>query len=189
MFPRPLPPHPELPFPPAGNLNGHFILGEIRDYIKDFKELFPHVDLDILFDQITAVRRKNVNAETQMRQFLLAFRNTETFQKALEQLDEDTRKKIEAFRDGASCGDVVKAGGFQLPPSPQTKLHFRLLNKINAFFHRSHKLPQVEAKKQPLGRVEVVADPDGVKAPIIYEDADDKKIMKVWNRSIDLIQV
>ena len=166
----PLPPHPELPFPPAGNLSGHFILGKIRDYIKDFKELFPHVGLDILFDQITALRRKNVNAETQIRQFLLAFRNTETFQKALEQLDEDMRKKVEAFRDGASCGDVVKAGDFQLPPSPPTKQrHFRLLNKINAFFHRSPKLPQVEAKKQPLGMVEVVTDPDGVKAPIIME--------------------
>lgn len=36
-----LPPYPQLPPPPAEKLNPHFILGEIRDYIRDFMELFP----------------------------------------------------------------------------------------------------------------------------------------------------
>lgn len=71
-----LPPHPQLPAPSAEKLNPHFILGEIRDYIRDFKKLFPYVDLDVLHEQTTTVRRKQVDAETQIRQFLQAFQRT-----------------------------------------------------------------------------------------------------------------
>lgn len=154
-------------------MNQHFILGEIRDYIKDFAELFPHVDLDILCDLITAVRRKNVNPETQLRQFLLAFKNTEAFQEAFDHLDAETKKKVESFRDGTSAGKIIGTSGFQLPPSPPAKHHFRLLDRIHSLFHH-----QQEPNKQP-SRVETEIQPSDEKSPIVYEDADDKKPMKV----------
>lgn len=162
-----------MPFPPAERLNQHFILGEIRDYIKDFAELFPHVDCDILFDQITAVRRKNVDPERQIRQFLLAFKNTSTFQEAFDHLDAETKKKVESFRDGTSAGDIIGNRGFQLPTSPPAKHHFRLLDRIHSLFQR----PQ-EGGKQP-SQVEAKIESSDDKAPIIYEDAHDEKQMKV----------
>lgn len=170
---RELPSHPQLPFPPAEKLNQHFILGEIRDYLKDFAELFPHVDLDILFDLITAVRRKNVNPETQMRQFLLAFKNTSTFQEAFDQLDADTKKKVESFRDGTSAGDLTGIHGFLLPSSPPTQHHFRLLDPIRSLFRH----PQ-ESVKQP-SKVESKREHSDDEIPVVYEDADDKNQITV----------
>lgn len=154
-------------------MNQHFILGEIRDYIKDFAELFPHVDLDVLWDLIIAVRRKNVNPETQLRQFLLAFKNTETFQEAFGHLDAETKKKVESFRDGTSAGKIIGTSGFQLPSSPPAKHHFRLLDRIHSLFQHHQ-----EPGKQP-SRVEAEIPPSDEKSPIVYEDADDKKPMKV----------
>lgn len=162
-----------MPFPPAERLNQHFILGEIRDYIKDFAELFPHVDLDILFDQITAVRRKDVNPETQMRQFLLAFKNTSTFQDAFDHLDAETKKRVESFRDGTSAGDIIGTHGFQLPPSPPAKHHFRLLDRIHSLFQ--HPQEHVQQPSQEEAKGETSDD----KTPVVYEDADNKKHMKV----------
>lgn len=148
-------------------------MGEIRDYIKDFAELFPHVDLDILFDQITAVRRKNVDPEKQIRQFLLAFKNTSTFQDAFDHLDPETKKRVVSFRDGTSANDIVGTHGFQLPSSPPAKHHFRLLDRIHSWFEH----PQAGDKQPSL--VEAKTEPSDDKTPIIYEDADDKKQMKV----------
>lgn len=162
-----------------GRLNQHFILGEIRDYIRDFHELFPHVDLDVLLDLITDVRRKQVNPETQMRQFLLAFKNTETFQKALDELDEETRKKVLSFREGASCGDLVKKDGFHLPSSPAAKHHFRLLDKVHSLFHFKKDDSHEEVQQEPPAKIQAIIDHEGAKAPVVYEDADHKKIMKV----------
>ena len=170
---RKLPPHPDLPFPPAEKLNQQFILGEIRDYIKDFAKLFPYVDLDVLWDLITAVRRKNVNPEAQLRQFLLAFKNTEAFQEAFGHLDAETKKKVESFRDGTSAGKVIGTSGFHLPSSPPAKHHFRLLDSIHSLFHDDQ-----EPGEQP-SRVEAAIQPSEEKSPIVYEDADDKKPMKV----------
>ncbi|MCJ1465153.1 hypothetical protein MMC07_003769 [Pseudocyphellaria aurata] len=169
-----LPPHPDLPCPPPEKLNQRFILDEIRDYIKDFAELFPHVDLGILLDQITDVRNKNVNPETQIRQFLLAFKNTSTFKEAFDHLDAETKKKVELFRDGTSAGDIIGTRGFQLPPSPPAKHHFHLLDHIHSLFHR----PQ-ESEHQP-SRVEAKIEPDHGKAPIVYEDAENKQPMKTY---------
>lgn len=164
-----LPPHPELPTPPAEKLNPHFILGEIRDHIRDFSELFPLVDLNILFNQATDVRRKHVNAETQVRQFLRAFQKTETFKDAFHQLDPDTQRKIQAFIDGQTADSVTKKSGFRLPASPATKHHFRLLDLFHSLFH-DH---DGKDDEQPL------AIDDQKKLPVIYEDMDRKRIMQV----------
>ena len=166
-----LPAHPQLPTPPAEKLNPHFILGEIRDYIRDFSDLFPFVDLDILFDQATAVRRKNVDAEVQVRQFLKAFKKTDTFKDAFQQLDSDTQHKVQAFSDGHSAASVTKKSGFSLPASPATQHHFRLLDLFDSLFHHhdEHK------EQQPHGTAKDTRTP-----PVIYEDQDQRQVMKVW---------
>ncbi|KAL8972183.1 MAG: hypothetical protein Q9197_002901 [Variospora fuerteventurae] len=142
-----LPSYPQLPPPPAEKLNPHFILGEIRDYIRDFKELFPLVDIDVLREQTTAVRRKQVEAETQIRQFLKAFRRTETFKEAFGLLDQESQKKVHAFPEGKSPQEVTQAG-FELPPSP--------------------------APAQELVATDGTSD-----APVIHEDDNNQKVMKV----------
>ena len=172
---RQLPPHPELPFPPAGRLNQHFILGEIRDYLEEFNELFPHVNLRILHDLVTAVRRKNVDPEVNLRQFLQAFQDTTPFHEALELLDSDTRKRVEAFRDGASAHDLTEKKGFALPPSAPAKKHFRLLDQLHALFH-----PHDEEKKPRSKPAAPDRDFHTSGDAVIYEDADNKKVMKVW---------
>ena len=166
-----LPDHPQLALPPAEKLNPNFILGEIRDYVQEFSDLFPLVDLDILKDQVTAVRRKNVNAETQIRQFLKAFYKTDTCRDACDQLDPDTQKKVQAFTEGQSADVVTKASGFGLPPSPPTKHHFKLLDLFDSVFHSHDK----RADQEPTAK----AHGGPQKAPVIYEDADHKEIMQV----------
>ena len=171
-----LPPYPKLPAPPAEKLNPHFILGEIRDYIRDFKELFPYVDLDIIHEQTTAVRRNQVDAEIQIRQFLKAFKQTETFKNAFGVLDEDTQKKVHAFSEGKSAQEITKQNGFELPPSPAAKHHFQLLDLFHSLFHHDKKQKGNGIPAEPEG------DAKGVlHAPVIYEDALEKKIMKVVN--------
>ena len=135
--------------------------------------MFPHVDLDILTDQVTAVRRKNVNPETQMRQFLLAFKDNHTFQDAFDQLDEDVKTKIVKFRDGSSADTVIGSAGFHLPPSPRAKHHFQPLDLLRSLFHHPH------GQKKPHEIAAVARDHGGGNAPVIYEDIDQKKIMKV----------
>ena len=171
---RKLPPHPELPFPPAGRLNQHFILGEIRDYLEDFNEVFPNVHLDILRELVTAVRRKNVDPEIQLRQFLQAFKDTTPFREALDGLDPLSKKRVEAFRDGASAEAVTGKKGFELPPSPSAKHHFRLLDSLNALFHPHHKEEKPRSKATPTA---VDERPSDVR---IYEDAGNTKVMKVY---------
>lgn len=109
---RKMPPYPELPFPPAEKLNQNFILDEIREHLKEFDEAFPHVNLGILFDQVTAVRRKNVDPDIQIRQSLQAFKNATAFGEAFDLLDEETKKIVTAFRDGASADEVTRSRGF-----------------------------------------------------------------------------
>lgn len=155
-------------------MNQHFILGEIRDYLQDFHELFPHVHLDILQELVTAVRRKNVDPEVQLRQFLQAFKDTTTFREAFDLLDADTKKKVEAFRDGASAQAITDKKGFHLPPSPSAKHHFRLLDRIHSLFHPDEKEDQPSPRAAPQER-SVHATGDA----LIYEDADKKKTMKV----------
>lgn len=168
-----LPPHPELPFPPAGRLNQHFILGEIRDYLEDFHDVFPNVHLDILRELVTAVRRKNVDPEVQLRQFLQAFNDTTPFREAFDSLDDLTKKRVAAFRDGSSAKVVTEKKGFQLPPSPSAKHHFRLLDSIHALFHPHDKEEKVRSKAIP-------ADGGGQATDVrIYEDTGNTKVMKV----------
>lgn len=158
-------------------MNQHFILGEIRDYLEDFHDLFPHVHLDILRELVTAVRRKNVDPEIQLRQFLQAFNDTTTFRKSLDSLDPDTKKIVEAFRDGASAHAVTETKGFHLPPSPPAKHHFRLLDRVHALFHSHDNEEEPHSKAVSTdGSTHAAAD------VLIYEDADQRKIMKVWCR-------
>jgi len=166
-----LPDHPHLSLPPAEKLNPHFILGEIRDNIQDFSNLFPFVDLDILQEQTTAVRRKDVDAETQIRQFLKAFNKTETFRAAFDHLDPDTQKKVQAFTHGQSAEAITKASGFALPPNPATKHHFKLLDLFRSLFHSHAGDTAREATSK--------ADPGRHGPPIIYEDPSHKEIMQV----------
>lgn len=171
---RTLPPHPELPFPPAGRLNQHFILGEIRDYLEGFNEVFPNVHLDILRELVTAVRRKNVDPEIQLRQFLQAFKDTTPFREAFEGLDPLSKKRVEAFRDGASAEAVTGKKGFELPPSPSAKHHFRLLDSLHALFHPHHQEEKPGSKAGPTDVDERASDVR------IYEDAGNSKVMKVY---------
>lgn len=169
-----VPDHPYLSLPRAENLNPQFILGEIRDNIQDFSELFPFVDLDILKDQTTAVKRKDVDAETQIRQFLKAFNKTDTFRDAFGHLDPDTQKKVQAFTHGQSAEAVTTTSGFALPPSPATKRHFKLLDRFRSLFH-SH---DGDAARKATAKAD--AKPQGL--PIIYKDPDHKEIMQVRTR-------
>lgn len=137
------------------------------------------MDLDVLLDLITDVTRKQVNPETQMRQFLLAFKDTETFRKAVGELDEETRKKVLSFRDGASCGDLVKKDGFHLPSSPAARHHFRLLDTVHSLFHFKKDDHHKEVHQESPAKIQAIIDHEGAKAPVIYEDADHEKIMKV----------
>lgn len=159
-------------------MNQHFILGEILDYLKDFSESFPHVDLDILFDQVTAVRRKNVDPETQIRQFLQAFENAPTFKEAFDQLDSETQKKVVSFRDGASTHDLTKTRGFSLPASPPAKHHFRFLDVVHSLFTppRDDERRPEDHKQQPRGETKL--ESVDAKSLLIYEDEGNKKIMK-----------
>lgn len=154
-------------------MNQHFLLGEIRDNIESFNEEFPHVHLDILRELVTAVRRKNVDPEIQLRQFLQAFNDTTAFREAFDALDPLTKKRVEAFRDGASAQDVTEKKGFQLPPSPSAKHHFRLLDSLHALFHpRDEETPH--SKATPVDRG---GRPTDLR---VYEDAGNTKIMKVY---------
>lgn len=139
------------------------------------------MDLDVLVDLITDVSRKQVNPETQMRQFLLAFKDTETFQKAVGELDEETRKKVLSFCDGASCGDLVKKDGFHLPPSPAAKHHFRLLDKVHSLFHFKKDDSHGEVHQESSAKIQAIIDQEGAEAPVVYEDVNHKKIMTVGN--------
>ena len=162
-----LPPHPEIPLLPPEKLSRNNILGEIRDHIKDFDQIFPYVDLDVLFEQVTDVGKKQVDQETQLRQFLRAFRKTPDFKEAFSQLDESAQKKIQDFSDGKSA-DELTVNGFHPLPSPATKRHFRFLDVFNSLFHHSHdssKKKELEAKAHD--------------APKIYEDTKGKHLMKV----------
>ena len=58
-----LPPHPDISLPAPENLNKNFILQEIQDNIGGYKELFPHVDLDVVSEQVKDVKEKHVSAE------------------------------------------------------------------------------------------------------------------------------
>lgn len=165
-----LPDHPHLSLLPAENLNPRSILGEIRDNIQDFSKLFPFVDLDILKDQTAAVRRKDVNAETQIRQFLKAFSKTETFRDAFDHLDPDTQKKVQAFTHGQSTKAVTTTSGFASPPSPATKHHFKLLDLFRSLF-----LSHGDAAHKATAK----ADSGPREPPIIYEDPGHKEIMQV----------
>ncbi|KAL9041007.1 MAG: hypothetical protein Q9214_004263, partial [Letrouitia sp. 1 TL-2023] len=169
-MPDELPPHPYIPLPPSEKLNTRYILGEIRDHIRDFNKLFPFVDLHILFDQVTAVRRKDVSPETQIRQFLQAFKNTETFKDAFSLLDEGTQKKIHSFTKGKSAEEVTRKGGFNLPPSPAAKHHFRLLDLFHSLFETHAK-----ENHEPVKKIDAK---DVTDAPKIFEDKNNSKIMK-----------
>ena len=56
--------------------------------------------------------------KTQVRQFLKAFRDVDTFHEAFGQLDENTQSMVQSFIDGKSSEDVTHKSGFALPPSP-----------------------------------------------------------------------
>ncbi|KAL9057886.1 MAG: hypothetical protein Q9206_002164 [Seirophora lacunosa] len=165
-----LPPYPQLPAPLAEKLNPYLIFCEIRDYISGFEELFPYINLDVLREQTTAVRRKQVDAETQIRQFLIAFRLTQIFKDAFSLLDQESQKRIRAFPEGKSAQEVTR-GDFELPPSPAAKHHVRILNTLHSLFHHdkkhSSKLDQEPASvKGPLT------------APVIFENDKYKRFMK-----------
>lgn len=74
-----LPPHPSIGLLPADELNKNTILDQIIDNIKDYQELFPHVDLNILCNQCEDVKKKDVNQEVFLasvrcsRQILIEF--------------------------------------------------------------------------------------------------------------------
>ena len=155
-------------------MNQHFILGEIRDYLEDFHEVFPHVHLDILRELVTAVRRKNVDPEVQLRQFLQAFNDTTPFREAFDGLDPLSKKRVEAFRDGASAEAVTGKKGFELPPSPSAKHHFRLLDSIHALFHPHHE------EEKPRAKAISTDGGDRASDVRIYEDAGNTKVMKVY---------
>lgn len=57
------PRYPQLDLPPPVVLNKHFILQEIKENIKDFKQLCPHVDLDVLLALVVRVQNRHVDPE------------------------------------------------------------------------------------------------------------------------------
>lgn len=130
--------------------------------------------LDILRELVTAVRRKNVDPEVQLRQFLQAFNDTTPFHEAFDVLDPLTKKRVEAFRDGASAEAVTGKKGFELPPSPSAKHHFRLLDSLHALFHPHHKEEKLQSKEIRKDSGERATDVR------IFEDAENTKVMKVY---------
>lgn len=129
--------------------------------------------LDVLRELVTAVRRKNVDPEVQLRQFLQAFKDTKPFRDAFDGLDPLSKKRVEAFRDGASAEAVTGKKGFELPPSPSAKHHFRLLDSLHALFHPHHQEEKPHSTATPRDGGDQASDVR------IYEDAGNTKVMKV----------
>ena len=59
----PAPSQPQISALPAEKLSKHFILDEIKGNIKNLHDSFPHVDLDVLLEQVTNVQDRKVDPE------------------------------------------------------------------------------------------------------------------------------
>lgn len=171
-----LPSHPHISLLPPEKLNKHFILDEIKENLKDFNQLFPHVDLDVLLEQTIDVQNKKVDPETQVRQFLKAFRDVDTFHDAFGQLDDNTQSMVQSFIDGTSADGATKKSGFALPPSPAVKHHFKFLDKLRSIFHKPHELATNQNGEHVLSNGNAQPDP-----PVIYEDPMKRKVMMAYS--------
>jgi hypothetical protein len=98
-----------LPNPPKENLNSHFALGEIIDHIHFLQGEFPHVKIDLLKSHLWDIRNKNVEPEAHLRGFLSVFEETNVFNEAFEQLDDEMKIQLKTFI-AAGSEEVVLAG-------------------------------------------------------------------------------
>jgi hypothetical protein len=183
-------PYHQLPAPDPGNLNDHYILGEIIDNIAelhdDLHDRYPAIDLDILRSQLINIRNHNVEPKEHLRSFLKVYQKTKVYRDAFAQLDETTKSQIDAFISGEPEERVLRqdAAGenvFHLPPSPPVKHHFkelidRLLHRHQDHDHENGTLNGLAsgaangAERRP-----IVAG-----LPVIYENTERTMIMEVY---------
>jgi hypothetical protein len=149
------------------------ILGNVDDYAKDFDLIdYPALKEEVL----KPVLAETFDPETQIRGFLKTFRHTLVYKAALAKIGNDGLKdQIDAFVDGKSAKQVVGAGGFDVAShkSPPVHHHFSLL---------------AELKKLVIGAIELKEAVHDVfhpqhkhvkDLPVVFEDANDTKVVEV----------
>lgn len=171
---------------PREELSRDYILREILERIDDFHHDFPNVDTGVLKKSVLEkVIDREFDPNVQIRGFLRAFRRTRIFKEAFDALDKPIQAQIKAFMDGQDPDTVVQPLGFTLPPSPQAKHHFSLLD----FVRRSNgkrRFSLLDFAKAIIAKADQLKDffrPDGDKKvknlPLVYEDAAATKLMEV----------
>ena len=112
--------------PPTTELARDNILQSMLDHISECQSKYPQVKTDILKE---SVLQKVIDApkdgndtqfdpEVQLRGFMQAFEDTLAFQAEFTILDDETKEKISAFKDGADWKKTVQSGFSSLNPNP-----------------------------------------------------------------------
>jgi len=177
---------PQLPTPDFSNLNDHFLLGEIIDHIDLWISEFPLVNIPLLKAQINDIRNHQVDPETHIRTFLKIYRKTNSYQRAYAQLDEGTKKQIDAFIAGGSHEILALGAGeptaFHLPPSPPVKHHFKeMIKEVLHLGYHDHGTPNGKAGPVTASSIAEGAKvaPSVTDVPVIYEDKTKMRPMEV----------
>ncbi|RDW66713.1 hypothetical protein BP5796_09462 [Coleophoma crateriformis] len=130
-----------LPPPPPGHLNGHYILGEILDHLSFYESTFDRIKFDELYHLLNEVRNHNVDRESTYRSFLRAFERTTTYQNSFKELDPETREMIGKWLGGENAGVLTKED-FKLPLSPAARKHFGHLQKVREMMRTLREVKQ-----------------------------------------------
>lgn len=164
----------DIPTPDSSKLNNHYILGEIIDHVGELSGEFPKVDLEELISQLTQVKSKNFNPEVQLRGFLKVFKKTRTYQDGYSKLDGPTKSRLDAFIQGRSAADVTGQEIPILQPRPTANHRSKLLGIIRRLLGFLQRLHIHKSGVKNLGK-----DLKATKAPLIYEDEERTKLIKV----------
>lgn len=171
----------ELWKPPPEKLNTYFILGEIVFNVNTLAEVHPNIDTDMLRALCDGIRDDQVETEDAIRALCQIFRDTYSFDFALEQLKSKTRGQVSAFIDGKAASEVVETGFDIASPlhtqhSQRAAEHVQETDKqkcedasssLNPAHHKLHLVDKAKAEWS--------------KDPVIYEDVEEHKVMNVMD--------
>lgn len=173
--------------PKASQLERTHILKDILDNIDKFAKKHPLIHFDVLKNEVLKpVLNENFDPEVQLRGFLKAFKDTNTFNSAFNDIsDPKLKEQIQRFIQGESPKNAVGEHGFEVTghPSPPVQHHFSLLEQVKKL------VTDVSELKTAIHDVFHPHHADVKNLPVIWEDKDEKDLMKVNTfLSVDVVK-
>ena len=147
--------------------------GEIVFNVNQLSNEHPNIDTDMLRALADSIRDDHVETEDALRALCQIFRDTYSFDFSLNQLESKAKSQVSAFVEGRAAAEVAATGFDTSMPWADHR------HRNEKFPHHLREVTRVHRHEGPTHKLIGKAIAKFSNHPVIYENAQETKVMEV----------